>query len=77
MPDTDTIIITNPETISRDVTPPLSNEVAQMMGIGRASSADQTGVRCDEFEVCFVTKPAFLADGKLACLNIRQSPAGL
>jgi hypothetical protein len=38
----------------------------QMVGIGRASAANQTGVGRHELEMAFVAMPLWLADGELA-----------
>jgi hypothetical protein len=34
----------------------------KMVGVSRASAADQTGLRCNELEVGFVAVPSRLAD---------------
>jgi hypothetical protein len=48
-----------------------------MVGVGGAPPADQTGLRCDEFEVDFVAMVARLADGELAFLDFGGSGFGL
>jgi len=41
-----------------------------MVGVGGASTANQTGVRRDEFEMALVAMPAQLTDRKLAFLDL-------
>ena len=43
----------------------------KMVGIGRASAADQTGLRGHEFEMGLVAMAARLADGEFAFLDLR------
>src|SRR5665213_2899313 len=49
----------------------------QMMGISRASAADQTGLRGHEFEVGLVAMAARFADGELAFLDFGGTGFGL
>jgi hypothetical protein len=42
----------------------------EMVGVGRASSADQTGLRGNELEVGFVAKPTGLADRKYTFVDL-------
>src|SRR5262245_49863753 len=41
----------------------------QVMRIGGLTSADKTGLRCDELQMCLVTQPFGLGDGGLAFVN--------
>ena len=47
----------------------------QMMGISRASAANQTRLRCHELEMRFVTMPARFADRKHALIDFARSGA--
>jgi hypothetical protein len=46
---------------------------AQMVGVGGASSTDQTGLRGDELEVSFVANATGFADRKYAFVDLRGS----
>src|SRR5262245_12423517 len=41
----------------------------QVMRIGGLTSADKTGLRCDELQMCLVTQPFGLGDGEVAFVN--------
>ena len=45
----------------------------QMVGVSGASPANQTGLRCDKFEMGFVAMPTRLADCELAFLDFGGS----
>jgi hypothetical protein len=49
----------------------------QMVGVGGASSTDQTGLRGNEFEVGFVAKSTGLTDGEFAFLDFYETSVGL
>ena len=46
---------------------------SQMVGVGGASPADQTGLRGNEFEVGFVAEPTRLANRKYAFVDLPGS----
>jgi hypothetical protein len=41
-----------------------------MMGVSGASAADQTGLRCHEFEVGFIAESSRLAERELAFIDL-------
>jgi len=49
----------------------------QVVGVGGASSTDQTRLRCHEFEMGFVAVAARLADGEFALLDFCGTGVGL
>jgi hypothetical protein len=49
----------------------------EMVGVSGASSADETGLRCHEFEVGLIAMAAWLADRKLAFFYFGGSGVGL
>jgi hypothetical protein len=46
---------------------------AEMVGVGGTSAANQTWMRCDEFEMALVAMPARLADREFALLDFARS----
>ena len=48
----------------------------QMVGVNGASPADQTRLRCHEFEVGFIAKPTRFAERKLAFIDFGGSSFG-
>jgi hypothetical protein len=49
----------------------------KVVGVGGTSAANQTGLRCYEFEVAFIAMPTRLADRELAFLDLCGSRIGL
>ena len=49
----------------------------QMVGVSRASPANQTRLRCNELEMAFIAMPTRLADRELAFLDFGWGSVGL
>ena len=46
---------------------------SKMMRIARLSSADKTGLRCDEFQMCLITQPLRFGNDELALVDPTRS----
>ena len=49
---------------------------SQVVGVSGASAADQTRLRCHEFEVGLVAQSTWLAEGELAFIDLGGSYVG-